>query len=134
MDKKTFAKFFEFQKHPAFPFLVGFGIACIHFLITPSLETSNIINGDFLWLILAAPSFIIVFAIHFLSVSKFIDISILDNFSQYSFIMVSSLFYGIVGGLLVSRKTLLQSTAIILFILLIVFVCFLGAMSAQSFA
>ena len=66
MVKKTFAKFLDFQKYPIFPFLVGFGIACIHFVITPSSETSNIINGDFLWLILAAPSFIIIFALNLL--------------------------------------------------------------------
>jgi hypothetical protein len=133
MYKKTLAKFRDFQNHSTFPFLVGFGVVCLHLVITPILAASNYPTLSYLiGLILVAPSYFPVLAFGSQSpISKFVDSYVLDTFLIY---LIPALFYGIVTGSLVSKNILLQLAAIALVVLLIIFACFLAAMAAQTFA
>jgi hypothetical protein len=133
MDKKTFTRILDFHKHPAFPLLVGIGIACIHFVITPIFEKSNFSRaGTIIWLILAAPSFILKIPFYSLpsSVSELIDSSIL----VIIFDLFSSLIYGVAAGVLVSKNMNLRNVGFILLFLIVLFGCFLLMASGQSFA
>ena len=139
MDKKAFATVLDFQKHPAFPLLVGFGVACIHFAITPIFEGSSYPSIEaIVGYIFMTPGYILIFAIIFLlRTFELIDLSQLGTVSQFllpvsSFF--SSFFYGVISGFLVSRKIHIRSFGIILVFLLILSSCFVIAMLGQSFA
>ena len=135
MEKKSFLHFLNNDKCRAL--LIGFAIACIHFVITPILEKSDFASlGYIMLLILISPSYIplLFIELNFPSVSNFIDSSTSDAFLQLLLIAVSSLFYGMVGGFLVSRKKDLKSIGIILVCLLILSGFFLLILAGQFFA
>lgn len=138
-DQQWLVQFKEVQKHPSFPFAVGFGIACIHFAITPIFEGSYYPSIEaIVGYIFMTPGYVLIFAIIFLlRTFELIDLSQLGTVSQFllpvsSFF--SSFYYGVIGGFLVSRKIYIQSFGIILVFLLILSICFVVAMLGQSFA
>lgn len=119
--------------------LIGFGIACIHFVLTYLLWASAFASfGSIIPLILTAPSYLLTTIINFFLWRYITDEMILVDWTSYTFpyILISSLFYGVVGGLFASRTAKLRFLGII-FIL----ICLLGfigiclmALAAQSFA
>lgn len=129
-DKQWRIQFREVQKHPFFPFAVGFGIVCIHFAITNLLKNINFASfGYVILLMLISPSYItLILEFALPSISEFI------NSSTELPILISSLFYGIVGGFLASRNVYLQSMGVIFIFLLILSGCFLLMLAGQFFA
>jgi hypothetical protein len=127
MDKNTSEKFIAFLKHPAFPFLLGLGVTCIHFMFTSMLETVSIMR-----LILITPGYVPMLILE--SSSSLHQFN--DSFGLHAFIVntISALFYGIVAGFLVSRKGSLQLTAIILLSLALIFACLLLIIIAPTYA
>ncbi len=98
---------FKFPYHPIYtPLLVGIGIGSIHFVITYYLFDSPSCSSEVIGSLLWAPGFI-------LNVSS-------NYFYQ---VLVSSLLYGIGGGLLVSKDKKIQILGIVAIILLFLSIC-----------
>lgn len=134
------------KKIPLTSFIVGFGVASVHFFVTPFFEES------FIWLLMLAPSFIPIailalnpFAANFLQELFSINTeSILgyiyrnDTLIETLFQLFSSLFYGALAGMLartfISKNYKLQWVFIIILLLIIYFGCFLLSLAGQSFA
>jgi hypothetical protein len=107
MENSSFLQFVNRQKY--LPIKVGFMVAAIHLLTVYCLILVDTSYGSFtfiLTLILAAPSI-------FLHITGF-DSELLQ-------MIFSSLFYGVLAGLLVSRIFILQILILILVGLLILF-------------
>ena len=114
MNKRTFLQFLDSQKFPAFPFVVGFGVACIHFVITYRLVSES--SFSVLVHILTAPGRAIEVLPYFIfhAFSGF-------HISDFQIVLASSLFYGIMGGVFVSKKKYARLLGNILIFLLICF-------------
>ena len=99
MHNKSFLQFPDRQKHFILPALVGLGISSVHFLITTWVVDST--NFGLLKVIMLAP---------YIPLQVVIGDRLLSNQD----IIFSSLFYGVMAGLLASRKKGLIAIVIIL--------------------
>ena len=131
MNKISFQKLLDFRKHYTFPYLTSFVIVCVHFVITPMLETPYDNSLKFIvWIMLVAPGY--YFAITLASL-PFIG-SFLDGLATFLIVAGSSFFYGITGGLLVSNNKNVRMMGLIFVGVLILMFYFLLAVFGQSFA
>ncbi|HNE06572.1 MAG TPA: hypothetical protein PLT08_18730 [Anaerolineales bacterium] len=110
----------HYLKYPAFPFLVGFGVASIHFLIAHFLLDSQLFcTTSLLSVIFLAPGFTLL-----LVVPDFVH-SLASNMSLDFNLVMSSILYGTIGGFLGSGKIHIQAIGIVLAIcFLILPICF----------
>jgi len=111
------------RKYFSRPFLIGIGVAASHFLITIILKQVSDYR-DSIGLIFTAPSLILLLPLYYLV--SYTKVAFLNSFFQLLMIPISSLWYGLLGGLLVSGRWYLRLICIILGILSIIFGIFLG--------
>jgi hypothetical protein len=113
-------KFFESSNYPFRPLLTCFGIAGIHFVIATMLKATS--DLSFINLMLTAPGF--MFTLYF---DKLVE------YSSFGFplIIISSIYYGVMVGLLVSKKMYLMMAGVVLICLLILSACFWSMAAAM---
>ena len=130
------AKFIAIRKHPFFPFLMGFGVACIHFVIAEKVYSPNISTGEeyFFSVFLLTPSLILDLPLSFAPIaSDFFSSLNPETLRKFSVIIFSSFVYGVLGAIIASKNIFIQTIGIILVFLMILSFCYLGMMIAMVF-
>ncbi|MFN8400076.1 MAG: hypothetical protein U0X74_08675 [Anaerolineales bacterium] len=110
MHDKNFLK--SLYKLKYFPLLAGIGVGCIHFIISYFLIESASCSSGLLDTFLWAPGF---------TLRELIRPLTIDYFYQ---VLVSSILYGIGGGLLASKNTVVKMLSIVVLTLLFLSICY----------
>ena len=119
-DEKVIRSSVQERKSPALPLSVGLGIAIIHFLLASLSDLAHLSYG----FILIAPYFILLtISSNYLPLGYILgpveDSPSFDTVLKFSAILVSSCSYGLIAGLLASRRKALVLIAIIIWVMLI---------------
>ena len=127
MEKKSFLHFLKNETHNVL--LAFLGVASTHFVITSIISSSpnHSIDLNIIYLTLIAPSLVPVFLIYFV-ISVEIPFSGALSPILILVIIISSSFYGIIGGFLASKKKALRWTGIIFIGLLFLSTCLITYM------
>lgn len=120
MEKKPYLHFLNARNR--LTLLIGFGVAFLHFVITYSLQGSTFAStGNKISVALTLPSYVLMLTSTFLLMlitGRIFYVDLLAHGIPY--ILISSLFYGVVAAFLASRKkkVLLIGLALIVVLLL----------------
>jgi hypothetical protein len=119
-DVKVFRSVAQERNYPTLPLSVGLVVASIHFLVAYLSDLAQLNYG----FILIAPYFILLtIASNYLPLGYIIgpleDSPTFDTVLEVFAILVSSCCYGLIGGLLASRRKALVLIAIIIVVMLI---------------
>jgi len=125
-EKKSFLYLLKRKKYHVA--IVGLAVACLHFVVTSiiNLFVENYFTESLIFLLLIAPS--ISFAFILLSLNP--ALVLFDNIStiQPLFILLSSALYGVIAGLLATKRTIFQLIGAVIIGLIILSSCLLANM------